>query len=214
MKIPSLLLLLGVAANTAACVHTGFTPTTGLALPARPPNCYLDQIFQGIPPYPYIVIGKISTDSTAGGLFAIGEDNNKAIKRMREQACQVGAHGLLNMDANSHGSWTSDGYSKSTTGGAVAFVYVDQAGRPLPPPNAPAVLIQRGAYAAPAPGAYPPAAYQPVPPAPAPAANPSPPAKPASTVQPASAGTTTNTGTAGSAASTAKTGSAGKSTAP
>jgi hypothetical protein len=121
-------------------------------------------IFQGMPPYPYVVIGQVSTDSTAPGLFALGESNDVAVQRMREQACLVGAHGMLQVAANSQGTWTGNGYSKSTSGGAVAFIYVDPTGRPLPAPNAPRVLIQPGAFPNPAPGGYPPAAYQQAPP--------------------------------------------------
>jgi hypothetical protein len=149
-----------------ACVHTGFTPTTGLNLPGRAQNCYLDMILQGPPPYPYVVIGQISTDSTAPGLFALGESNDVAVQRMKEQACLVGAHGLMQVGANSQGTWTGNGYSKSTSGGAVAFIYVDPAGRPLAPPNAPRVLIQPGAFPTPPPppANYAPAGYAPPPP--------------------------------------------------
>ena len=108
-------------------------------------------ILHGAPPYPYVVIGQISTDSTAPGLFALGENNDVAVQRMKEQACLVGAHGLLQVGANSQGVWTNDGYSRSTSGGAVAFIYVDPAGNPLPAPNAPRVVIQPGAYAQPTP---------------------------------------------------------------
>jgi hypothetical protein len=161
MKLKTALLSTLFAFASGACVHTGFTPTTGLALQARPGNCYLDMIFQGVPPYPYVVIGQISTDSTAPGLFALGESNDVAVERMKEQACLVGAHGLLQVGANSQGSWTGNGYSKSTSGGAVAFVYVDPQGRPLAAPNAPRVLIQQGAFANPATTAgYAPSAYQ------------------------------------------------------
>lgn len=160
-------MVVGFAA--AGCVHTGFTPTTGLALPARPPNCYLDMIFQGRPAYPYVVLGQVTTDSTAPGLFALGESNDVAIQRMKEQACAVGAHGMMNVGANSQGVWTGDGYSKSTSGGAVAFIYVDPSGQPLAPPNGPRVIIQPGAYPNPVAAA--------APPPPPPAAPPPPPAQ-------------------------------------
>ena len=157
-----------------ACIHTGFTPTTGLNLPPRQGNCYLDMIFQGLPPYPHVIIGQISTDSTAPGIFALGESNDVAVQRMKEQACMVGAHGLMQVGANSQGSWNNQGYSKSTSGGAVAFVYVDPQGRPLAPPHAPRIIIQPGADANPAAGGYAPAGYaQPAPQVtPAPAAPP------------------------------------------
>lgn len=156
--------VIGFAAS--GCVHTAFTPTTRLALAARPPDCYLDLILQGRPPFPYVVLGQITTDSTAPGLFALGESNDVAIKRMTKQACAVGAHGLLNVGANSQGVWTGNGYSKSTTGGAVAFIYVDPAGRPLPPPNEPRTIIQQGTFASPVASAAPPAAVPPAPSAP------------------------------------------------
>jgi hypothetical protein len=181
------LLVLGLGG--LGCVHTGFTPTTGIQLAQREPNCYLDMIFQGPPPYAHLIIGQVTTDSTAPGLFALGESNDVAVQRMKEQACLVGAHGLMQVGANSQGSWNNNGYSKSTSGGAVAFIYVDPYGRPLPPPNAPRIVIQQGAYgnappgyappaypppAAPAPGSQPPAAYPPSAPAPAPGAQPPP----------------------------------------
>jgi hypothetical protein len=166
--------VLAFATGALSCVHTGFTPTTGLQLAARPENCYLDMIFQGAPPYPYVVIGQISTDSTAPGLWALGESNDVAVSRMKEEACRVGAHGLMQVGANSQGVWTGNGYSKSTSGGAVAFIYVDPAGHPLPPPNAPRVVIQQGAYPNPAPGGYAPATYPPPPAPPPPPPAPSP----------------------------------------
>jgi hypothetical protein len=149
-----------VMASTIGCVNTGFTPTTGMKLPPRPYDCYVDMILQGSPPYPYVVIGQITTDSTAPGVFGLGEGNDAALQRMREKACRVGAHGLMQVGANSQGTWTGNGYSKSTSGGAVAFVYVDPWGRPLPPPNAPRLVIQPGAYAGPAPAGPPPASPQ------------------------------------------------------
>jgi hypothetical protein len=161
-------LLVAALVFTGACVHTGFQPTTGLALPPRAQGCYLDLIFHGQPPAPYIVIGRISTDSTAPGLFALGENDHVAVDRMKEEACIQGAHGLLDVGASSQGVWTGNGYSKSTSGGAVAFIYVDPSGRPLAPPNGPRVMIQ-GQVAVPAPpppGYAPPAGYAPPPGAP------------------------------------------------
>lgn len=72
------------------------------------------------------------------------------MERLQQEACRVGAHGLLQAGAQSQGVWTGDGYSKSTTGAAVAFVYVDVNGRPLPPPSGPQLVIHPGAYSAPA----------------------------------------------------------------
>jgi hypothetical protein len=178
----SLSALLGAVALTS-CIHTGFTPTTGLYLPPRADSCYLDMIFQGPPPYPYVVIGQVQTDSTAPGLFALGESNDVAVQRMKVEACRRGAHGLLQVAANSQGVWTGNGYSKSTSGGAVAFIYVDPTGQPLPPPNAPRIVIQQGAYPQSQPNPWqqpPPGTYQQPPSAaaPAPGTYPPPPAAP------------------------------------
>ena len=85
-------LALVLATTAAGCVHTGFTRTSPLELPPRPGNCYLDLILEGLPPAPYVVLGRVSTDSTAPGLWAIGESEEVAVSRMREEACRVGAH--------------------------------------------------------------------------------------------------------------------------
>ncbi|HET9624245.1 MAG TPA: hypothetical protein VFP84_22885, partial [Kofleriaceae bacterium] len=148
-------IVVGVALG-AGCVHNGFTPATAMRLPARPEGCYLDMVFQGEPPDAYVVLGQVTTDSTAPGLFAIGENNDAAMTRMQAQACEVGAHGLMRAGSATHGEWTNNGYSRSTTGSAVAFVYVDEAGRPLPPPTGPRVVIHRGAAAPPPPPVAPP----------------------------------------------------------
>jgi hypothetical protein len=168
--LPALVLAILVGAG---CVQTAFVPATTLKLPSRPDGCYLDLIFHGEPPYPYVVIGSVTTDSTAPGLFALGEGNEVAIERMKNQACFVGAHGLLQVDSQSHGVWTQNGYSKSTTGAAVAFVYVDEAGRPLPPPSSSRPVIHPGAYAPPPPPPPPAAAPPGYPPPPSPAYPPS-----------------------------------------
>ena len=144
----------------AGCVHNGFTPATAMRLPPRPEGCYLDMVFQGVPPYPYVVLGRVSTDSSAPGLWALGETNDAAMERLQAEACEVGAHGLMQAGAASQGTWTSDGYSRSTTGSAVAFVYVDDAGHALPPPRGPRTVIQPGSLGAPPP----PAALPPPPP--------------------------------------------------
>src|ERR1043165_1152788 len=120
----ALLLAAGVALGSA-CVNSAFTPATTMKLSERPEGCYLDMIFHGVPPFPYVVIGRVTTDSTAPGVWALGEDNEAAMERLKAEACSVGAHGLLQVEAQSEGSWTHNGYSKSTTGAAVAFVYVD-----------------------------------------------------------------------------------------
>lgn len=175
---------LGLAiALGSGCVHNAFTPATARKLPPRPEDCYLDLVFHGEPPAPYVVLGSLTTESDAPGLFALGEGNEAALTRLREEACRVGAHGLLQAHAQSQGVWTRDAYSKSTSGSAVAFIYVDPAGAPLPPPRGPRLMIQPGAAPppppaevtgrAPSPGsaAHPSAATSPAPP--------SPPARPA-----------------------------------
>jgi hypothetical protein len=120
----------------AGCVHTGFARTTALVVPARSPDCHLDMFFfsEGPPPVPYAVLGAVATVSTKPRLFAIGENTVVAVRRMMEQACVVGAHGLMNVAAQSELIRVRKGYRKTTMGSAVAFVYVDPSGRPLPPP--------------------------------------------------------------------------------
>jgi hypothetical protein len=132
-------MVLGSAAG--GCVHTGFASSTAVVVPARSPDCHLDVFFQGPPPYPYAVLGAVATVSTKPRLFAIGENTGVAVRRMMEQACAVGAHGLMNVAANSELIRVRKGYRWNTTGSAVAFVYVDPSGRPLAPP----VLDGRGA---------------------------------------------------------------------
>lgn len=161
-----LALVVGAALGTG-CVSNAFTPSTTMKLAVRPEGCYLDVIFDGVPPYAYVVIGRVTTESTAPGLFAIGEDNDAALARMKDEACHAGAHGLLHVGSSSQGVWTGDGYSKSTTGAAVAFVYVDDAGHPLPPPRGPRLMIRPGGYGLPPPAS---AAAAPAPRGAAPAA--------------------------------------------
>jgi hypothetical protein len=163
--------LLGVVlALSAGCVHNGFVPSTAMQIPSRPEGCYLDMIFEPAPPFPYVILGKVTTDSTAPGLWALGEGNDVAMERLRDEACRVGAHGLMQAGSQSVGVWNNNGYSKSTTGEALAFVYVDAAGRPLPPPNGPRTVIHPGSLgvppppSGPPPGAPPPGAMPPPPP--------------------------------------------------
>ena len=147
-----LAVLLGIALGTG-CVHNAFTPATTMKLAARPAGCYLDLILHGEPPFPYVVIGHVSTESTAGGWFAIGENNEVAMERLQDEACSAGAHGLIQPDSQAQGVWTQNGYSKSTTGTAVAFVYVDPSGRALPPPTGPRLIIHPGGVSGPTPPA-------------------------------------------------------------
>jgi hypothetical protein len=91
---------------------------------------------EGPPPSPYAVVGAVATVSTKPRLFAIGENTDVAVRRIMEQACAIGAHGLMNVVATSELVRVRKGYRWSTTGSAVAFIYVDPSGRPLPPPAA------------------------------------------------------------------------------
>jgi len=184
-----LIFVVGVVAVGAGCVHNAFTPSTTMRFAPRPDGCYVDLIFLGEPPGPYVVIGRVSTESTAQGLFAIGENNEAAMERLKEEACRAGAHGLLQADTQAEGSWTKNGYSKSTTGAAVAFVYVDPYGRPLPPPRGPRVVIHPGAQpvapiARPTPAPIVPPPPPPFPEPPPPAAMAAPSAPPAAAAAP------------------------------
>jgi hypothetical protein len=172
MKFRGLALIFSMAMSVESCFfpieHTGFTPTTGWVLPARPETCYLDLIFQGSPPYPYVIIGQVSMDSNRPMFFQPGGPQGIAIERMKRQACLQGAHGLLAPSTQGGTSPYGNNQGNRTTASAVAFVYVDPAGRPLPPPLHPTVLIQPGAYPAPTPTYYPPVGYPPAPPVPEP----------------------------------------------
>jgi hypothetical protein len=128
---------------------TSFTPTAGLSLPPRPADCYLDIIDTGSPPFAYVVIGRVATDSTSGGLVALGETNERTVERMRKRACRAGAHGLLQVSSNTQGHFTDRSFSKSSSGGAVAFIYVDANGQALPPPTRATLIIHQGAAAGP-----------------------------------------------------------------
>jgi hypothetical protein len=119
----------------AGCVHTDFSRTTSLVVPGRSPDCRLDLVVQGTPSYPYAVLGLVRTESAAPPLFAIGEDDFAAAQRVKRQACAAGAHGLMNVFANSELVRFGKGRWKSTTASALAFVYVDAVGRPLPAPG-------------------------------------------------------------------------------
>jgi hypothetical protein len=118
------------------CVHTGFVPTSDLLLPARPEHCALDVVLDGRPVQPYVVIGRVSVDSTAPGPFAWGENQSVVLRRLESKACAVGAHVIFDVKAATSGSWDDDGFPRSTTGSALAAVYVDEDGHPLPPPGA------------------------------------------------------------------------------
>ena len=144
MTTTILLPILVMGTETAGCVHSDFLKTTGTVVPVRSSDCYLDMVFQGSPPYPYIVLGEVTTNSTAPGPFAIGENNVVAMRRMIERACAGGAHGLMNVDVNSQRVRVGKGYWKSTTASAIAFIYVDASGRPLPAPSGPGAAIQPG----------------------------------------------------------------------
>jgi hypothetical protein len=60
-----------------------------------------------------------------------------AVTRLKERACMVGAQGLMQINVNAGPRWADDGtYISVAEGSAVAFVYVDTAGRPLAAPGA------------------------------------------------------------------------------
>lgn len=119
------------------CVHTGFVPTSDLYPPPRPEHCALDVVLDGRPAQPYVVIGRVSVDGVAPSLFALGENQTAVLRRLEAKACAVGAHVIFDVNAETSGKWDDDGLSRSTTGSALAAVYVDEDGYPLPPPGPP-----------------------------------------------------------------------------
>jgi len=155
----SLAALLAVA--LVGCVTTGFTRTSNVFVPPRGPGCYVDVVLTPQPAYPYIILGRATTEGTAPGLFALGEGETVAMQRLKDEACAAGGHFIMNADTGSNAQWTRDGFSRSSRGAAVVGIYVTPQGQPLPPPTAASsqVVIPQGQYA-------PPPQYQ-APPAPA-----------------------------------------------
>ena len=115
------------------CVHTGFVPTSDMRPPTRLEHCALDVILDGRPARAYVVIGRVSVDGTAPGLFALREHQDAVLRRLKAKACAEGAHVIFDVNAETSGTWDEGGFSRSTTGSAVAAVYVDEHGNPLPP---------------------------------------------------------------------------------
>ena len=118
------------------CVHTGFVPTSNMGPPMRPEHCALDVVLDGRPAQAYVVIGRVSVDSTAPSVFALREHQDAVLRRLKAKACAEGAHAIFNVSAETSGRWDDDGFSRSTTGSALAAVYVDEDGNLLPPPGA------------------------------------------------------------------------------
>jgi hypothetical protein len=124
-----------MACTATGCVHTSFTRTADIVVPARAPGCYLETAFERPPPHPFVVLGQVTTTSEAPIIFAFGENSFVAMRRVMEQACAVGAHGLMHVGTDTQLIRVGKGYWKRTWGNAVVFVYVDPSGRPLPPPG-------------------------------------------------------------------------------
>lgn len=139
MRTAPLSAALLMACLSAGCVHGAFTKAAAIEVPSRAPTCGLDVVFEGPPPHPYVVLGDIWANWTAPGLFALGNGDVITMRRTTEQACAMGAHGLMNVvviDRRSLGR----GHWRSTAVTTVAFVYVDESGRPLPAPNRTRIL--------------------------------------------------------------------------
>jgi len=134
MRKTALLAAMALGVAAAGCVHSSVTRTATVAVPARAADCHLDVLFQGPPSRPYVVLGQVTTDSELPALFALGENDIITIRRLEEQACAAGAHGLMSVITSSDLLWAGRGQWRSTMGGALTFVYVDGAGRPLPAP--------------------------------------------------------------------------------
>jgi len=117
-------------------VDTGFTPTTSFNLPPRAQNCSLDLLAVGQTPSRAIVpIGPVTTHTEGAG-----EDRDMAVIRLKERACMSGAHGLMQISAQTRSDWCDGTYTLIAEGWAMAFVYVDAFGRPLPPGAAPVAV--------------------------------------------------------------------------
>jgi hypothetical protein len=135
MRRTAFLAALAWGLSGTGCVHTSVTRTTAIAVPARSADCRLYVVFQGPPSRPYLVLGQVTTDSERPAMFAFGAANDIAtMRRLEEQACAAGAHGLMSVIMRSELRWAGRGRWMSNMGGALAFVYVDAAGRPLAVP--------------------------------------------------------------------------------
>jgi hypothetical protein len=127
----------GYARGANQGVNTGFTPTTSFNLPPRSQNCPLDLLAVGQTPSRAIVpIGPVTTHTEGAG-----EDRDMAVIRLKERACMSGAHGLMQISAETRADWCDGTYTLVAEGWAMAFVYVDAFGRPLADPGASPVAI-------------------------------------------------------------------------
>ncbi len=160
---PALAPLLALA--LAGCVHTDFVRTGSLVVPPRPAGCYVELVLTPQPLYPYVILGRLTTEGSAPGLFGLGETETVALQRLRDEACALGGHFLMSPDTGSQTNWSwgrhGGDFSRSSRGAAVVGVYVTPQGQPLPPPTGPSsspVVIPQGQVVqplAPAPGAPP-----------------------------------------------------------
>lgn len=139
---------------TAGCVHTGATKTTAIEVPARSPSCGLDVVFQGQPPHPYVVLGEVDTNWTAPPLFAVGDSDVATMRRLTDRACAMGAHGLMNIVVARRQGFGRKSW-KSTSVTTEAFLYVDESGRPLAPPNRTRIIVPPAAVPEPQPSSVP-----------------------------------------------------------
>jgi hypothetical protein len=61
----------------------------------------------------------------------LDETQEAVIQRLKAKACAMGAHVIFGVTATTSGQWND----KSTSGSALAAVYVDEQGRPMPAPT-------------------------------------------------------------------------------
>jgi hypothetical protein len=115
----------------------------------------LDVVFDGPPPSRYVVVGDIWTNWTAPRPLALGDSDVATMRRLTEQACAIGAHGLMNVLVIRR-TPRARGW-KSTVGTGVAFVYVNDSGRPRTAPDRTRIIVPTGPNAAPVVGNTPPA---------------------------------------------------------
>jgi hypothetical protein len=112
-------------------VNTGFTPTTTFDLPPRAQNCSLDLVaVEQTPSRAIVPIWPVTTHTDGAG-----QDRDMAVIRLKERACMSGAHGLMQITAQTRAEWCDGTYTSVAEGWAMAFVYVDAFGRPLPAPG-------------------------------------------------------------------------------
>lgn len=127
-------------------VATDFTPSAAVAAPSRPPDCYLDVVFDRSPERPYVVIGRVSASWLGRGRVALAATEAEVVPLLRREACRAGAHVIFSIETSSQDHLLlgrrGPRLARSVRGTAVAAVYVRPSGHLEPPPPGPGRVIR------------------------------------------------------------------------